>query len=175
MFARQDTITVKNPLLDCFNSFLQDSADLDPEREILKIEYDFNSDGIPDLAISNSPNLCGSAGCQWDIYLGQQSGGYKEFDGLFFNDGAIYVQPIAEGRSRIYTYSRSGGGEGSIEEYDLSAQGIKLIKRIAPDTTNWDRFLELCRGKPSPVVEFSCNVQQALRTHHFVWKRSRDY
>jgi hypothetical protein len=174
-FAQEDTVTVKDPVRGTFELFVEDSAGLDPDREVLKIEYDFNSDGLPDLAISNSPNLCGNAGCDWDIFLRRSGGDYIYLDRLFFNDGAICIQPMAKGRSRIYTYTHYSAADGSIEEYELNSRDVKLVKPIAADTANWDRFLRLCKGNPSPMVVFSCNVQHFLRTQGCIWTRWRDY
>jgi hypothetical protein len=173
LFASQDTVGVRDPIFKTLETFIEDSTDLDPERAVLKIEYDFDSDGVLDLAISNSPNLCGNAGCEWRLFLGQPSGGYIYCKQLFFNDGAIYIQPLAKGLSRVYTYTHYSAAEGSLEEYELSSHGANLITRTASDTANWGKFLRLCNGKPSPLVVFSCNVLQFLRTRQYAWVRWR--
>jgi hypothetical protein len=173
LFARQDTVKVRDPVLNALEAFVQDSTELELERAVLKIEYDFNCDGIADLAISNSPNLCGNAGCEWQIFLGQPLGGYTFLDQLFFNDGGICIQSLTKGSSRVYTYTHYSAAEGSLEEYELSFRGINLITRTAADTSNWHKFVRLCKGEPSPFVVFSCNVLQFLRTRQYAWVRWR--
>jgi hypothetical protein len=174
LFARQHATRVRDPILEYFKSFVRDSVDLEPSRAVLKIEYDFNSDGIPDLALSNWPDQCGSGGCGWDIYLGQSSGGYVQlYDGLFFSDGAISVQPIRPGVSRIYIYVHNSAVDGLLENFELSARGIKHVWHIPDDTANWGKFLRLSNGAASPMVVYSCNVLQFFRTHQYAWKRFR--
>ena len=173
-FARQDSVKVRRLVVQALEAILQDSAEVTPDRVILKVEYDFNSDGIPDVALSDCPNLCGNAGCEWSIYLGQPSGEYFLMDDqLFFNDGAMFIQPLSKGVSKIYTYSHFSGDEGSLEQYTLDSTGIRELIRTPADTANWQAFERLCDGKPSPLVVYSTSVQLYLKTREIAWKRWR--
>ncbi len=174
--ASTDTTTVDDLIREELEFRIQDSAEvggIDSIDILLKIEHDFNSDGILDFATTTCPLLCGNAGCQWSISLGQKSGEYIYLDELFFGDGAISIQRIARGRSKLYTYCRNGPEEGSIKEYELTSSGIKEKSYITSDTGNWDRFIDLCKGEPSPVEVYYINILEYQRTHELAWKPYR--
>ncbi len=174
--ASTDTTTVDSLIREELESRIEHSADvggIDSIDILLKIEYDFNSDGILDLATTTCPLLCGNAGCQWSISLGQKSREYIYLDELFFGDGASSIQQVAQGRSKLFTYWRNGPEEGSIKEYELSSSGIKEISYIASDTGNWDKFIDLCKGEPSPVEFYYINILEYQRTHELAWKPYR--
>ena len=94
--------TVKNPANEYVKSFEKDSLLQNPsEHTICKITADFNCDGINDIAISDS-YLCGAHACSWDIYLGLKEEEYKYFSKLWFNNYAIRIDSIDNGKSKIY-------------------------------------------------------------------------
>ena len=120
--------TVTDPIADMIPTSAPDSAD-DPyflRRVIVKCVYDFDNDGILDLAVSESPELLwGNAGGFWEVYLGQPGGGYKKLDDFFFHPSAINIQPVRPGESKVTIYHRESASYGELIEYSLSLAGIK--------------------------------------------------
>lgn len=101
-------------------------------QEFCKIvEQDFNSDGIPDLAIDQN-TFCGNAGCWWDIYLQKDSETYiTQPLSIFFHPLAVHFEN-RNGKVVITTYNRSSGSEGSLTEQvfkdnDFVTLSIKTI------------------------------------------------
>jgi len=125
----QDTSTViivNNPF-----DHLVESYNKNPNAEdmtLLKIEADFNNDGLLDIAVNGDAEM-GNAGTDWDIYLRTKDGKFKLLDGMFFHPSAITIKPIKKGQARLIAYHRGDPNEGSIAEYLISSSGIKLIRR----------------------------------------------
>ena len=72
--------TIKNPLVT-FLKEVEDYNDSSREISIEKMEYDFNRDGLKDLALS-CPSLWGNAGGEWFVYFKSKNGKYFLYDTL---------------------------------------------------------------------------------------------
>jgi hypothetical protein len=173
-FAQSDA-TVNNPADEYVKAFESDSLLQNPsQHDICKLTADFNSDGIKDIAISDS-YLCGVNTCDWEIYLGLGNDGYKYFSKLRFNIYAIQIDPVAKGASNIFIYDKAGSGVGDIIEYNLSsANGIKEIyrKTIHPETfpENEDYKYYKSIFTQSAMVDSCINVLKYLKTKKLEWK-----
>ena len=156
-------------------SFEEDSLlDNPSEHTICRIITDFNSDGIKDLAFSDS-YLCGAHACSWEIYLGSKTGMFTYFQDFWFNDFAIRIDSISNGISRIFIYDKASGGVGDFIEYNLSiADGIKKLskKSIHPDSedNNEDRILYKKTFSHYQFEKSCINILDYLKTKIIVWE-----
>jgi hypothetical protein len=162
-FSQHQSPVVQDPVSSYFRLFAEDSAEIDPEQTVLETEFDFNCDGILDIALSN-PNLCGNAGCLWDLYLAQDSGGYMLIGDIFFNDGGIYIERLEPDSSKAIVFIHDNAVSGSLMEYRISQDGIKETGSTPSDTANWSKFLSAAHGRPSPIKVRMCNILNYLRT-----------
>ena len=115
-------------ILFCGHSLLAE------EKIFSKLVGDFNSDGFPDLALTD-PKRCGNAGCWWTIYMGKKDGLLEtEAVTLFFHPLAINLSKKKNGTT-VTTYYRSGGGEGLLVELKIKGSKISKIseRTIYPD------------------------------------------
>ncbi len=171
----QSVDTVKNPADDYVKSFETNSLLQNPsQHNICKITADFNSDGIKDIAISDS-YLCGAHACNWDIYLGLGNERYKVLGTLWFNNYAIKIDSVAKGISNIYIYDKAGGGVGDIIEYNLSSfNGINMINRktIYPETFPENEDYKYYKNifTQSALIDSCINVLDYLKTNKLEWK-----
>ena len=71
VFGQHNRIT--NPI----NSFTS-KIDFNPlvNQKIYKLTYDFNNDGLQDIALSSSDNF-GNAGGKWNFYLQNKGGSFS--------------------------------------------------------------------------------------------------
>ena len=142
-------------------------------RVVGKVVCDFNSDGLNDVALTDY-FLWGAHIGPWQIYLAQQDGQYKYFDELWFHDPAIRIDSLAKGKSRVYTYDKSGGGEGDIVEYELSlSTGIREISRksVQPDEPDGEdhKLYESLFGN-SRIFNSCLRISDYLTTKKIVWR-----
>lgn len=171
----QSADTIKNPADNYMKSLESDSLLQNPsQHNICKITADFNSDGIKDIAVSDS-YLCGAHACYWEIYLGQGNGNFRYLSTLWFNNYAIKIDSVSEGISNIYIYDKAGGGIGDILEYTLSSNdGIKKTKQktIYPETFPENEDYKYYKSIfTQPALADSCiNVAEYLKTKKIKWK-----
>jgi hypothetical protein len=143
-----------------------------PSRVISKIVYDFDNDGIHDVAITNSHNWGAHIG-PWDIYIGQKNGNYKYIGSMDFVNDAVRVIPIKKGLSKIISYSHWSVNQGELIEYQLSSNRIKEIKRIMiyPDyysrNKDWNKYEELFNNHALPDSTISISD---YRKKGAIWK-----
>jgi hypothetical protein len=167
--------TVKNPAEDYVKSFENDSLLQNPSmHNICKITADFNSDGIKDIAISDS-YLCGAHACYWNIYLGLGDTKYKYFSTLWFHNYAIKIDSVADGISNIYIYDKAGGGVGDIIEYNLSSSnGINEINRktIYPESYPENEDYKYYKNifTQTALIDSCINILDYLKTNKLNWK-----
>jgi len=117
-----------NPELD-FLSFYEKQNEFEnlDENIIYKVNYDFNSDGIQDIALTDR-RIWGAHIGPWAVYLGLKNKKYLFFDELWFYE-PIRIDSIENGTSRIIVYENAGGGKAEIIEYLLSSNGITETNR----------------------------------------------
>jgi hypothetical protein len=123
-----DKVETQNPELD-FLSFYETQSEFEnlDENIVYKVNYDFNSDGIQDIALTDR-RIWGAHIGPWAIYLGLKNKNYLFFDELWFYD-PIRIDSIKNGTSRILVYENTGGGNAEIIEYLFASNGIKEISR----------------------------------------------
>ena len=116
-------VETQNPELD-FLSFYETQSEFEnlDENIVYKVNSDFNSDGIQDIALTDR-RIWGAHIGPWAIYLGLKNNKYLFFDELWFYD-PIRIDSINNGTSRILVYENAGGGNAEIIEYLLSSNGI---------------------------------------------------
>lgn len=163
----QSADTIKNPVEYYLKALESHSLLQNPaQHNICRLTADFNSDGLEDVAVSDS-YLCGAHACYWEIYLGLGNGTFSYFSTLWFNNYAIEIDSVSKGISKIYIYDNAGGGKGDIIEYDLSSsKGIKKIsqKRIYPETfpeNEDDKYYKSIFTQP-PLTDSCINVSEYL-------------
>jgi hypothetical protein len=146
------------------------------KHNICKIEADFNSDGILDLAFSDT-YLCGAHACDWEIYLGLENESYSFFSTLWFSNYAIKIDSISKGVSKIYVYDKAGGGIGDIIEYKLSlSEGIKEISsriiypNTSPENDDYKYYKEIFYK--SVLIDSCVNISDYLKTKKIHWKKA---
>lgn len=147
-----------------------------PIRLILFID-DFDSDGIKDIAMSDSlGGAWGNAGGEWKIYLGRKDGKYVPFkQTIFFRPGEIDIQKIKNGTSKITIYARQNASEGGLSEFQMSSRDLRQIKSkvIRPDDNpadkmEYDRLFGPLNKQPIP--EF-CMLLDYLKQNKCTWKK----
>ena len=170
--SAQDTpyLVPGDPVEGTFQAFQEDSTLFDFAQLVLKVEYDFDSDGMVDIAVSTYPNLCGNAGCDYEIFL-KRPEGYLSVGEMFFHHGAIYVERVKSGVSRIVTYRHMSAFEGTLEEYELDSTGIKEVSTVPSDTSNWAKLEQMSKGHLNSVVAYVDDIRQYLKTHQHAWRR----
>jgi hypothetical protein len=126
-----------NPELDFISAF-EDSmyqGDLNGVR-VCKINFDFNFDGLQDIALTNS-RFWGAHIIPWEIYLGIDNNNYQFLDELWFHNDAVRFDSLSNGKSKVIVFDRAGGANVDIVEYLLSKEGINQIER---NTLNFEDF-----------------------------------
>jgi hypothetical protein len=153
----------------------EDTTDLEmySGRLLVKINLDFNNDGIVDLAFSDT-EAWGNAGGDWTIYLGRKDGKFESIGEVFFHPLAFKIQPIKYGISKMIIYRRAGGGEGDLIEYSISINGIKEIKSrlMKPDDKSekdydiyWKLFGDLYNNPKSTC----CIMVDYIKNNNCKW------
>jgi hypothetical protein len=123
-----DKVETQNPELD-FLSFYETQSEFEnlDENIVYKVNYDFNSDGIQDIALTDR-RIWGAHIGPWAVYLGLKNKKYLFLDELWFYE-PIRIDSIENGTSRIIVYENAGGGNAEIIEYLLSSNGITETTR----------------------------------------------
>ena len=168
----QVKITV-DPMNDNFGHI--DTTDIQDfgDRLIVKIELDFNNDGITDLVISNT-EAWGNAGGDWSVYLGRKDGNYDDIGYIFFHPLAFRIMPQTDGYSNLVIYHRMGGGEGDLIEYSISKNGIKeLSSRIMrPDTEGESdnvEYMKLFGDLYNNPKSICCRLTEYIKNKNCKW------
>jgi len=154
---------------------IKDFNDLD----ICKVYADFNSDGIKDVAITNKL-LGGAHYWQWSIYLGLENGKFKYFDELWFHNGAIKIEKLKKGTSKIYIYFRDVINKGDLLVYNLSDNGIQEIetKNINMEYSedyipiNEDAKLFERLFNNGDIPDSCLLINEYLNNNKIIWKKS---
>ena len=136
---------------------------------IRKIEYDFNNDGVKDIAVV-SPMSCGNAGCQWGIYLGVP-GGYKYHSTMFFSPGALSVRPILKGMTKMYGYHHMSASDGF--EWEIEFSDVEVVRKHSIEVTWSDHEGDLpSSGKPSfRDLVYTAPVKDYLERGELNWEK----
>jgi hypothetical protein len=141
---------------------------------ISKIVYDFNNDGMPDIALTCS-HLWGAHIGPWSIYLGRKNGYYSYIDDIWFVASAVRVIPIKKGMSKIIAYWHWSAAQGELVETVVSSDSVKEIKRtmIYPDyyAKNEDerKYEELFHGYALP--DSSLKIENYRKTKKIIWTK----
>ncbi len=179
--GERDTVTdpVADYALDAGSAFdSENPADVEALKSVrlMRMIYDLNSDGIKDVAVSDSfGGAWGNAGGEWKIYLGTKDGRYIPLkETFFFHPIAINIRRIEKGVSKITIYTRHNAAEGSLSEFRMTGSDIRLIrsKVIRPDDNpadkkEYDRLFSQPNKEPFP--EF-CMLQDYLEHNKCAWK-----
>ena len=138
-FAQQGTI--QNP----YRHFVQMIAQIDAKDTFNytfhRIVYDFNNDGMPDVALSTN-DTWGNAGGEWTIYfmqvnkkyvkgnveLKQQKGKKKIAGNLFFDPATTSIKKEQTGKSCFIIYHRMSCCDGNIAYYNIYKNKLQLYK-----------------------------------------------
>ena len=115
----------------------------------IMIEADFNCDGKPDLALSDS-SLWGNAGGEWAIYLKQRDGRYLYTGSAFFHPLAFHIDKKTDGIGIMTVYQRAGGGDGALVKFEVTKGSVEKVSSEAfrpskndPDSPNYKRYQSL--------------------------------
>jgi hypothetical protein len=96
-----------------------------PERTVLlRIRDDFDGDGVPDLALSES-STWGNAGGQWLLFRGDGRGRYVYWGTLFFSAGAAAIGPQP---GELSAYVRTSTSRGRLQVHRLAPGAITLAR-----------------------------------------------
>jgi len=117
------------------NDFFANTAE---RTVLLRTRDDFDGDGVPDLALSES-STWGNAGGQWLLFRGQRTGGYVYWGTLFFSPGSLALGPAP---GEITAYVRVSASRGTLSVYRLSVDGFTRVQ---------DRVLDLERPSDRAV------------------------
>ena len=128
---------ITNPELDFLISFEDTSFEYDLTKQtVCKINFDFNYDGIEDVALTDL-DFWGAHIGPWAIYLGKEKHKYLFVGELWFHNDAVRFDSLSKGKSKVTVFARAGGSSVDIVEYLLSKEGINQIKR---KTLNFENF-----------------------------------
>ena len=162
----QSKRAIKNPI-EAFLRAYRDTAKVSDvhSRVIRKLEADFNNDGRRDIALTD-PFAGGAQNLDWDFYLREKDGTYREIGWIMFED-ILAIKPKSVGATVLLIYLHYSGEEGTIEEHAVSFQGTKLLREYAPT----ERVEQLTGGVGSPAIPDSCcKVLDLLSDIHAPWR-----
>jgi len=143
---------------------------------ISKVVFDFNNDGLPDIALTCS-HLWGAHIGPWEIYLGGKNGYYHFVGNLDFVADAVRVIPTKKGEAKAIAYSHWSAAQGELIESLISSKEIKEIKRtmIYPDyyaqNGDWKKYEELFSGHALP--DSSIKIEDYRNTGVIKWIKSQ--
>ena len=153
-----------NPELDFISSF-EDSLYQENFNgvRVCKIIFDFNFDGIQDIALTNS-RLWGAHIQPWEIFLGMDNNKYQLLDALWFHNDAVRFDSLSSGKSKVIVFDRAGGAIVDIVEYLLSKEGINQIKRNTLSFDSFEKFNEAFKEfLNANSVPSQCDFYQLFR------------
>ncbi len=143
-----------------------------PERTVLpRIRADFDSDGITDLALSES-STWGNAGGQWLLFRGQSDGSYVYWGTLFFSPGAAAVRLLARGTSEMALYVRMGISRGTVQVDRVTSGDISRVSELSLDLerpSDRERYDTLFQPDRKLPVEY-CKLLEYRRDAANCWR-----
>ena len=99
----------------------------DGTGSILRMQFDFNNDGLADEAYGFSGNF-GNAGGPWTLYLQLEKDKYTILEeALNFHPKAIHIAPLKSGKALISTYNRLNSSAGTLIKQEISKEKIKTV------------------------------------------------
>jgi hypothetical protein len=166
--ARHITI---NPELDFLSAF-EDTlfrGDID-NHTVCKINFDFNYDGIQDVALTDL-YLWGAHIGPWEIYLGIGNNKYICICELWFHNDAVRFDSISIGKSTVTVFDRAGGADVDIVKYILTKESIKQTKRNKMHFENFKEMNEAFKEFRFQTLKDSCiSVEEYLKNKVIKWK-----
>ena len=143
-----------------------------PERTVLlRIREDFDGDGRPDLAVSDS-STWGNAGGQWLLFRAEADGTYAYWGTLFFAPGSASLRIARQAGGELTVYVRTGASRGTLQTHRLTAAGVSLLASTsldldrAEDRARQDAALNA--GARLPVE--SCRLLEYRRDPQGCWR-----
>jgi len=117
--------TVLDPVAELLSNNNYDST---LHYSIHKIEYDFNNDGLMDVAISD-PDGWGNAGGIWYFYFKNKNEGYYYYDKIDVMHYSMYSVIKNNYKKNILIFYHSMGCcEGNVNYYSFENGNFKVIK-----------------------------------------------
>lgn len=107
------------------NNIRYNFVDDDGSNSLKSISVDLNNDGIDEKLIPNE-FLCGSGGCPWLVY----SLNMKKVIGEIFGIVLYIDTKQKNGYKVIETYSRNGGGKGTVSFYEYLKGHYNSVNRV---------------------------------------------
>ena len=160
-----------SPVLDFLTAFDDTLFQYDIEKHtVCKINFDFNFDGILDIALTDH-YLWGAHIGPWEIYLRIENNKYLCVGGLWFHNDAIKIDSLSDGNSKILVFDRAGGANVDIAEYLLSNENIKEIKRNSLQFEDFEGMNAAFKEYKFQSLKDSCiNVQDYINSKKIEWK-----
>lgn len=106
--------------------------------ERLRILTDLDGDGVEDMLLSGGPELSGTMGRAWTVYL-NRGGNHTAIGEVWAHPKAIAIEPDqdrtktdakARRLARIWVYLKSSGRNGSFGYYRVGSESVDKIKDI---------------------------------------------
>jgi len=143
-----------------------------PERTVLlRIREDFDGDGRPDLAVSDS-STWGNAGGQWLLFRAEADGTYAYWGTLFFAPGSASLRIARPAGGELTVYVRTGASRGTLQTHRLTAAGVSLLASTSLDLDRADdrarQDAALNAGARLPVE--SCRLLEYRRDPQGCWR-----
>ena len=143
-----------------------------PERTVLlRIREDFDGDGRPDLAVSDS-STWGNAGGQWQLFRAEADGTYAYWGTLFFAPGSASLRIARPAGGELTVYVRTGASRGTLQTHRLTAAGVSLLASTSLDLDRADdrarQDAALNAGARLPVE--SCRLLEYRRDPQGCWR-----
>jgi hypothetical protein len=159
-----------NPELDFLSAFEDTLFQDDIEKHtVCKINYDFNFDGIQDVALTDL-RFWGAHIGPWGIYLGIENNKYLFLDEVWFHNDAIRFDSLSEGKSKLIVFDKAGGGIVDIVEYLLSKEGINEIQRNTLHFEGFEKMNDAFKEYKFQSMKDSCiSVMEYLKNKKIEW------
>lgn len=114
------------------DDFIEKSPDeISSSATIYKIVYDFNGDGLKDIALSNSDSW-GNAGGSWYFYFNKNDSCFYYYDEIpeeYVMDPTLYAVKSKKGKpNTLLLYNRMGCCSGSFISLSVTQEGFSIMK-----------------------------------------------
>lgn len=121
------------------------------DEKVLEIRYDFDADGIEDLAFCNRSKSGHRGNGNWDVFLRRADGRFVEIGYLHYRMH-LKVVPAKGGGSFVHTFLVGSGGHDEIDSYRITKRGIQELPIIYIDINKGGdiRRMERIFGKEEP-------------------------
>jgi|SRR5690606_14759717 len=159
-----------NPELDFLSAFEDTLFQDDIEKHtVCKINFDFNFDGIQDVALTDL-RFWGAHIGPWGIYIGIENNKYLFLDEVWFHNDAIRFDSLSEGKSKLIVFDKAGGGTVDIVEYLLSKEGINEIQRNTLHFEGFEKMNDAFKEYRFQSMKDSCiSVMEYLKNKKIEW------